>query len=74
MIVYLGEGGLSEPCEGDVQRNRSEQLVVLDLATVLQRHRLAVSIDAGDGGPVTLLLSRQQCRYFLPNGTRAALL
>ena len=31
----LGEGSVSEPSEGDVQRNRGEQLVVLDLAAVL---------------------------------------
>ena len=65
---------MSEPSEGDVQRDGGEQLVVLDLAAILQRHGLAVRVDGSDGGPVTLFIGRQQSRYFLPNGARAALL
>ena len=73
-VLYLGEGGLSEPCEGDIQRNRREELVILDFTTILQGHGLAVSVDTSDGGTVTLFLSGQQCCHFLPNGSRAALL
>ena len=72
VVQFVGDGVLPHHTQGQVQRNRRQQLLVANLPAVGESYALAIEVVAHHLAIVALFLFRQELRHFSPDAAGAS--